>query len=1094
MALNVYKSSAGSGKTFTLVREYLKILLHDPAEYRHILAITFTNKATEEMKSRIILALSQLARQDPKAKHLTQQLIADPSLNLTATKLQQQAQTALSNILHNYADFSVKTIDSFFQQILRNFAKELKIPIHFEIEMDTNFVLEYLIAELMLDVGKRPEITQWLEDFAYSNIETDKSWKLEKYIHDLSKEMFSEKVWDRIVKHSPSIEENAEETADESTTITHATEQHYQLLRQVADQLWELRRQFEQTMRRYGKEALELIRGYGLKISDFKLGTANYFKQLASGEIADYSDKSTLVKIIQGNTAEWCAKTSPVKNKIEQLVDNGLQQILEDVIAYYNNYNTAYWSAKEVLKNIYVYGLLFEMKEKLKDFRTNNNKMLISDTTHIIRRIIGGNAVDGMTENEVPFVFEKVGLTYKHILLDEFQDTSDYQWKNILPLIKNALSEDHQALVVGDVKQSIYRWRGGNMHLLLSQIEDDLQLFYTPDTTQNLSHNYRSRTNIVQFNNDFFKAALSVLHTLQPQNSILPLAYKDVTQQIQRKEGGFVKIAFLEGKKKSEWKDEAKELTVATIQELREKGIRFNQIALLTRDNKEGVELAELLAQNDIKVISSISLLLNQSYKILLLVACLRYLIDERNHIARTEILLLYRQYAQQYGTNEEKQQWEAVSLHQIYSDHLAPKGDECLFNTLLSASFINHIDQFARLSLYETVEHLIFTLHLDIEPDIYIQRFQDLVLDQHHNQSTGIKEFLNWWDKNQNTDKCSIIVPKGEDAVTVMTIHKAKGLEFPVVIMPFCDWPLTPNIRTNLWTNTNVAPFDQLGTIPVTAQEQVKLTYFAPEYEREVVETIIDNMNLMYVAFTRPTDELYLFTPAYKKSKNPINTISKLLYLSLQSGEFEDIASYDTESNTYTRGVSVPELIGEVETDDVGILQRYICEDYSQRITIKSDLRQHDIVLNSTADKLHNLDKILLEILEKTQYQYQIEASIQRLYAQGAIKKHQIPLIKQHIDQLFQLPEVQQWYSKEWDKILAERAILNHSRKRVPTRLLFKGKKVVVVDYKIGEPDPDHHHQLNDYADLLTQMGYEVTQKYLLYLDLQQPKIISVT
>ena len=440
MPLSIYKSSARSGKTYTLVQEYVKLLVKSPHEFRNILAITFTNKATNEMKGRIIEALSKLtAGNMPDLSH---QIVKD--LNLVETHgsqaealdhVKKQAYWALKRILHSYSEFNVSTIDSFFQQILRSFTKELKLPQRYEVEMNTKYVLDRITTELFLDVGHTEGLTNWLTDFAFSEIEDNKGWKIETNIKDLGMEIFKENVWKKLTKNETENEYDEAETK----------ENRYEKMREWSKKLWTIKRDFDKKMKSYAEQALEFIKGYSLEVGDFKNGTANCFESVLNGKYE--FDKVNLQKIYAGEESNWTTKSSPNKAKIEMLVQNGLQQLFVEMIDFYEKNLIDYYSANEVLKNIYVYGILNDLKDKLVDYRTRENLMLISDTPNLMRSIVQDSSLE--------FIFEKVGMAYKHILLDEFQDTSEAQWHSLAYLVNNSIAEDNQSLVVGDVKQSI---------------------------------------------------------------------------------------------------------------------------------------------------------------------------------------------------------------------------------------------------------------------------------------------------------------------------------------------------------------------------------------------------------------------------------------------------------------------------------------------------------------------------------------------------------------------------------------------------------------------------------------------------------------
>ena len=1086
MPLTIYKSSAGSGKTYTLVKEYVNLLIRRPNEFRNILAITFTNKATDEMKGRIIEALSLLA--DEKFEGLAVQL-AKENPQLKPTDIPKNAQIALQNILHSYSEFSVSTIDSFFQKVLRVFAKELKLPLRYEVEMDRTFVLDQITAHLMLDIGQIDGLTNWLEDFAFSQIEEDKGWNIERNIRELGNQIFREEVWERLMQEDMKAKSEEENEADEEGKDTNKKplsakalrELRYKRLKKTIQQLWGIKRGFEKKLKDWGKEAVDIIEGYGLKMTDFKAGTAVYFENIQKGV---YKRGATLEKIYQGNTDAWCAKKAAKREIIEQVVHSSLQDILTEAIDYYDKNLIEYNSASEVLKNIYVYGILNDLKDKLKDYRTDNNMMLISDTNNVLKAAI--------SDEDTPFVFEKAGVVYRHILIDEFQDTSDYQWANLKPLVVNSLSDGNFSLAVGDIKQSIYRWRGGNMKLLMSGISDALAAFIEENSIQNLSHNWRSHKHIVAFNNAFFAAATEVLTANMqiPEVEELKQAYESVSQDIQHDAGGLVKVEFLPSEG---WKEEAGERMLATIDGLQKEGKSLRDIAILVRTNLEGSDIAEKLAAAGIKVISSESLLLKNSPKVMLLISILRYLSDHRNVIAKTEILVHWLQVR---GKADEID-------HSIYTDHQinSREGNKeqeiiSLFQQLLPSRFHKDIGELVKKPLYELIELLIEVLQLNDKADAYIQRFQDLVLEHNSTKSADVNHFLDWWNDHEDSDKTSIIVPKGEDAVTIITIHKAKGLEFPIVLMPYCDWSLTPKMSSIIWTASEHPPFDEMGPLPLKFSNKLRDSYFRADYEKELLLTYIDNLNVLYVAFTRPVERLYIFTKEVKR-RGALNSVYQLLSATLQSEDFEYKNHFDGSTVSFSlpqnfeENQEILEHQGEETSEKVDALTTYLCNDYQDKITIRSDSKRFFMLFDNEKSGAIKMGQKIHGVLEKMVFASDLEKVMRQLQIQGILQAEDIPTIRARVKATFQNKKVQSWFSKDWE-VLAERRLLRNRDSYIPDRVLVKGNDAIVIDYKTGKIENKHKKQVNRYAQILESIGYRVTEKYLLYVG-EEIEIVNV-
>lgn len=1170
MPLIIYKSSAGSGKTYTLVREYVRLLIVQPSDFRHVLAITFTNKATEEMKHRIVSALNRLANGtfDALQSDLLNTLPANEGY--TPLRVQIRAKQALNNILHAYSDFSISTIDSFFQRILRNFSKELKLPMRYEIEMDTKHAIEQVIARLMTEIGHVEALTKYLENFTFAQMEDDKGWKIDDNMRELGAKVFQERIWERLannddtmvhtpknepqptqttntpnpqtptsnkpimylfnnpfnndnaniyenyniditnsyptlsiteIETDPQTENETETTLDlklepNNNNLTNTNtdppkdprQARYEVLQNLVAELIHIKKTFDKQMAAYASEAIEMMQGYGLEIKDFKAGTANWFEKIAQ---RDYELTQTLLKIANGNQDEWRSKTSAKREKIDQLVQNGLQQILQDAVAYLQKNETAYYSANEVLKNIYTYGILNDVKEKLKDYRTENSTMLIADINNILHAIIGND--------DAPFIFEKVGTTFKHVLIDEFQDTSDFQWLNLMPLVSNTLANQQTALIVGDVKQSIYRWRGGNMQLLMHGLKDQLNIFFDPNSERELTHNYRSRQTIVEFNNAFFEAAAQHLqaHIELPLHLRTQIgdAYKATVQQIKHRENGYVKIQFLESEKGNSWKQQADEQLLKHIQNLNEEGIGYGNIAVLVRTNTEGSRVAEILSSAAIKVVSSESLLMKNSLKVRLLISAFRYIADRRDIIAKTELLMGYLDL--QKGQNNQEQEQGNVTtlatqtdstiatttpqLHELYTDHLHYDAPDCLFKKTMPKAFVEGLDDLAGKSLYEMTETLVQMLDLANAPDAYVQRFQDLVLENTGNKAFDLQMLLEWWDRHSESDQASIIAPQGNDAVTIITVHKAKGLEYPIVIMPYCDWKFLPDPSKNniIWTNTTQAPFDQLGIVPLKASKQLENTYFAETYQQEELLSYIDNLNIMYVAFTRPTQQLYLLAPMFKTVK--LNSAAQLLYYTITGFEYTDF--FDGTTLCFQMG-NPDAYKPEQHAHNNKTLNTYLHTDYQQKLSIRSQSDRFFLLFDHEQAEAIRTGQKIHAILEKLQSSKDLDKIIRQTFIKGLITEAEMPTIRQRIQQIFELKEVQQWFNlNEWDEVLCEHPLMRNRQRRIPDRVMFRNKQATVVDYKTGSQNPKHETQLRQYTNILTQMGYDVADQFLLYI-----------
>lgn len=542
---------------------------------------------------------------------------------------------------------------------------------------------------------------------------------------------------------------------------------------------------------------------------------------------------------------KWYKPDSPKKVLMEKCVKEGLSNILSDVIKHYDNNSKLYFTSREILKTIFVIGIFNDIHKKLNLYRDENKAMLISDTNNLLRSVIGTSSS--------PFIYEKIGSYYSHFLVDEFQDTSTLQWRNLLPLVTDSLSEQNVSMVVGDVKQSIYRWRNGNMKLLLTDIYDDLSAHKEQFNEQQLLDNRRSRHDIIEFNNRFFTSAPQVLvqRTESGNSNVITEAYSEVKQAPHKTGSGYVRIEFIpapeEGDKTAD--EIADEHLLNIVGDLETGGVNTGDILILTRKKKEASRAAGLLLDAGKNVISDESLLLYNSPKVKLILSLFKHFTSPDDNITSAEILHNFRMLNNGSVKSEFGDDFESMSI----TDKL---------KKLLSQTFSDENYNYGNVSLYELTERLISEFKLNSEPDAYLLRFQDAVLEYTAGFDNSIVNFLNWWEIKQKS--ISIITPAGNDAIRIMTIHKAKGLESPVVIIPYANWELDLDGNKDFfWVSSAKSPFEKYSSAYyVRAAKDMPKTFFTDQYYEEAIATNIDNLNLLYVAFTRASEMLYVMCP----------------------------------------------------------------------------------------------------------------------------------------------------------------------------------------------------------------------------------------
>ena len=840
-SLKIYKSSAGSGKTYTLVKEYLRICLPRPERFRNTVAITFTNAAAAEMKDRILLRLEELAdgQSGPLAKQLLEEGLMVKDLN--------NASRLLQRILYNYSFFNVSTIDSFFHKILRTFNKELELPMDFDINLETKEALDYAVDNFLYKSVTMPETQKMMVAFVREKINSGSSWQLRA---DL------EKITNELVK-------------DASFNLPKVD---YEQIEHFIKSLNTLKYEFESGMDEIGRKAQDAIARAGLGLEDFKYGKtgpANYFNKIRKG-IKEYEPTKRFTSAIE-NEAEWVKDKSLMQGIASGLVESTLMQLAEEALSKYADEYPTYVSAKEVLKHIYTFAVYEEINKVLQEYREKNNIVLVSDFTRILARYV--------MHEDMNFVFSKLGARLEHFLIDEFQDTSRLQWAVLKPLMENAVALGSDCLVVGDAKQAIYRWRGGEVELLETHIRNrDFPGF---STELDLNKNFRSRDQIIHFNNSFF-ARISALYPGEEYEYKLLSGIFDKASQEKAslsKDEGYVELRFLtkEGRRRELFCEKARDITISTINKCLQDGYSLKDITILVRNKNDTTDIARLLASNKIAFITQDSLFLDQSPAVQLLLSLLQYIEVPYDALARTELLSLYSTYFM--AGNVEK-----PSNISILSDF--QRDADTLFAQLLPQAFTQNLQALAVLPVYELVEELIRIFDLASMPDAYIQRFQDVVFEYTNKSNYGIIGFLESWKAKHFT----VVIPEDQDAIRIMTIHKSKGLEFPVVIMPYTDWDFQSGKPDLIWVSSNAVPFNEMPVLPLSAGNRLKTSVFSSDYQREEAFTAIDNLNLLYVAFTRAQNRLYICTQQAPDAEQAnIKSVSALLNLVMEPSDKEN-------------------------------------------------------------------------------------------------------------------------------------------------------------------------------------------------------------
>jgi len=879
--LQIYKASAGSGKTHTLTQEYLKLSFKYPDKFSRIIAVTFTNKASEEMKVRIIEELNNLIDKGAKSAHF--KIIQQTYPDFSEAQIINQALKIRDRVLHNYSNFAISTIDSFVQRVVRSFAYEIKVPAGYKIEMDSQKVIEDITEMLFNKISDNKQLQKWLTQFALYKIEQGTNWDFREDVKKLAYEIFKEKF-------------QSFKTSTEDVDLEKEKNNLTDLLKDII----EIKKIFELKMKEVSDKTNKILSEN--RILRDKLGrnfkTITSYLTIKITEKQEFEPGKTVLKALECEE-NWFAKSakSDIKEQVMSVYPQ-LSELLDYTINLYYKEFSSYLTAKKILSNFHSFGILNDISNILPEYRETNNLLLISDTTVFLKKIISGN--------DAPFIYEKIGTKFQNILIDEFQDTSGFQWFNFKPLIENSLANGFYNLIVGDIKQSIYRWRGGDWRLLLTEVKNDIGENFIKETS--LDTNWRSKKNIIDFNNSVFKQLPEIAQNFYNKDfstnnsaikneydSILISAYSDTYQKVapvKNKKGGRVKINFIEvnkSEKAKKWRENISHLVPETIDNLlKEQNYRPGDITILVRTNKEGKEIVDLLLNyinntphaKIYDIISSDSLFINNSASVKIIILALKYLHNTEDQVNLTNLIFEYQ---------------KLINDNNLEYHHIFDSKNKQNLSSFLPSELIEKYDELQKIPLYELVENLIsiFKLNNYEQEHPYLHSLQDTVLKYVRDEYSDLHNFLQFWELKGGT--ISVNISDKQDAVNIMTIHKSKGLAFKVVLLPYLDWRLdhSPTIAPIIWCKPDRSPYDKFAFLPVKYNSQLAETHFNKDYFDEKLYAFMDAINMLYVAFTRPIEELIVMAPIDDENKE-LTYISDLLYNTITNSDIEFNSSED--------------------------------------------------------------------------------------------------------------------------------------------------------------------------------------------------------
>jgi ATP-dependent exoDNAse (exonuclease V) beta subunit len=1071
--LTVYKASAGSGKTFQLVVEYLKLLLINPQNYRHILAVTFTNKATNEMKTRILETLNELAIGNPSP------YIAEiqNENHLPEALIRKNAKQVLKNILHDYNRFSISTIDSFTQRTIKAFNRELGISPNYRLELDSEMILAEATDRLLAKIDKDKKLLSWLKDFSKEKIEDSYSQRIEEDIKSLGQELFKEKFQLFFPDDSESVysRENLVNLQKELNLI---------------------KIQFENQLKTLGKKGVAIIAESGLTVDDFsnkEKGPGSLFAKYESGylkEITATANNAT------ESVEKWYTKTSSKKKEIHDLVESQLQPLLLQITDFISSGEEKYYSAIVVLKQLRMLGILTDLKEEIKLLLHEKGVLQMSDSNLLLSKIIG--------QSDSPFIYEKTGSYYNHFMLDEFQDTSGLQWHNFRPLIINSLAEGNKNLLVGDVKQSIYRWRNSDYRILAEQIHKD---FNEPQIKEyHLDRNWRSDKNIIDFNNHIFENLKTVfeerLFRTIEDNDFYIQRFRNITSSLVQIPGnsdaarkGFVKIRFFD---EEQFKEDSPKALIEQVKQLQDKGIKASEIAILIRRNKEGTPIIEEFlsaagleenSEYNLSVLSNESLFLFTSQGVLTIIDTVNFIINPDNEITKVALINHWASWLkpelQKRGklatenphTSEFPEQVFNKDFNSVFENELAPKIELIKKKVLLT-------------SLDEAIIQICSVFQLfDIETELpFIQTLIDKAGELKSSLSNDLSNLLFWW--NEAGLYTSVNVNEEIDSIRLLTVHKSKGLEFKAVLIPWFDWRIgqVGKFAPILWCKPESEPYNQFPLLPVVAGKDMKRSFFKNDYFEETANHFIDVFNMAYVAFTRAKSALIIHCPQPKETKNSNEDSLKPIQFLLNKA-LENLGSDQLFSECWNKDRSVFQL-GSIEAGNEKpeqsksvIIKNYQFNDFSERVKLRNS-GEDFLITGERTVAVKNRGKIIHDILSSVITKADVESACIKALADGKINEIELDEIQEAIKISFENPLISDWFSGKY-QILNERNLLTNEKLLRPDRIMFFEKEAMVVDYKTGEKKSDNYNrQVSRYAKILKETGFEKVEGYLWYIN----------
>ena len=1062
----ICKAAAGSGKTFNLVKEYLKLAMAGglagvDTRFRGILAITFTNKAANEMKERIMDTLDQLAffGVDPEKSKMGLPLLEALNAERDAplppfdeAQLKAMAARLRGAILHRYSDLSVCTIDSFMHRVVRTFAHDLGQPVNFEVMIEQDDLIDQAVSRLMSQVGTDETLTDVMRHYAVSRMENEKGFDIEKSLRKLAGQLFAEgtdKYLDKLRKYS--------------------MKEYVEMYRQYeADNQVFLRK-----VESLGKEAVDLLESAGMTPDccvGGKTGFYAFFQKMSRLEqtlrnkltVKPSAKVSGLFESVDYGGATLC-KDKGLMDEAGRIAPR-LRQIFSSLNTALGEPMTDYNTRSLLLRDFYSMALLGELDRHLHDIAKENEVVHLSDFNVLINKVV--------LEEPAPFIYERLGNRYHHFLIDEFQDTSVLQWHNLVPLLDNGVGQGYESLVVGDGKQAIYRFRQGDVRqfVALPKVENlplhGAALSQTGNyQMRHLDVNFRTADAVVDFNNDFFSW---LVRGYFDKNDLARRIYlgssgdcKEGDEELRQKHNekksprpmGHVGVRFVDADNSEEV---CREVLAIIDRLVGNCGYRAGDIMILGRSKADLATVGSyLLANSRYEQSSAESFYLRGSQAVMALIAALRCLHDSADRVAAAE--LLHRLFM-------------LGILRDSHDEAFLPKGPVGLRQALAGEGIDFDAGRLLSTDLYDCCEELVRCLRLDQIDVPYVASLLNRVAAFASRQPQGIGEFLEWFDEHPELSAASS--SKG-NALRLMTIHKAKGLEAPVVICPIFKPSTHP---TALWVDAakSFAPYEKSLPAAYVTLNKDEMTRFDGDRDREKEASAVDDLNILYVAFTRPQEQLFVVAQQPKEGSKAVSYATMLYEYTKGNADYGDPDFVHREE----------EKKEEKKDPEEAFVNRLSYIDWTDKVKIAS---QSEKALTPLMEERVRFGIHAHALMAGVEHAGDVDAAVERYAAQQTLDDEERKRLETLAHEVVSHPATARFFDPAY-KVKNECDLTDGTDSGRPDRVVFAPDETWVVDFKTGgDQEKEYNAQLQHYCHALSAMGYPSVSGWLVFL---QPQI----